>query len=495
MDGGVLACNPATSGCNKKLSQVADPWIAIFDWKNWHGISVDALIRTSMNPTIDTLLIALESHFPQYPDAITDGDLLIHFAKLVESIDNDDTPHPLVVNLSFGRLHEPGDALDATCNQMVCGPGALSCQIARLLKYLTRPDPDRPDTVVVAARGNDVLELGPGELKGVVSVGMTDLTEMADGGTVVDPWENPPNADALMPGGHFCLTLEKSPQHTPPDTLDSVLPTGSSFSAALFSAMLAEQLLDDPETVKAHLDNGPLWMPRSDCFDDGCPFLLHHDGTDFPILSGRGNARIMEIVTGDVSNCGTQAPEDLKANLLVVRGSGPYKHLTLPELTARTHRQTPETNGCVPCRGAGAVPQGAPLAGRSQPAPTDLKAIVDGLPHQAGLGPKGPKPSRAPTPFSLTIDMHTGWYLDHTQTLRELYLRVGQELRLVQLKEPALKRIADGYVGKLTLNGTFYALDLGAQPSLVFVISRWNPDTQREERFWKSTPVFFTPVP
>ncbi len=470
----MLACDPATSGCNKKFADMNGSWVTVVDWDNWHGKSVDALIRASTDPTIQTMLLPLEDHFPQYKDTITDADVLIHLAELVEAVDRQGTPRPLVVNMSFGRLHEPHDALNSKCDETVCGDGSLSCQLARILKYVTRATPnDKPSTVVVASRGNDVLELGPGEYDEVLSVGITDLTELAADGTVVPAWESPPKSAALMPGGGFCLGLD--PIGGPPGSFDNPMPTGSSYSSAIFAGMIAEQLLRDPYNVKPHLDGNPLWTPRSPCPDNGCPFFLNHNGKDFPILSGRGNALIMDIVTGNLSNCGLPAyPTELLADL-VAAGAEPYVYPTLPELTVGTHRPTPETNGCVPCGGCCQV---FPLS-----APAD---------KEADPGGKSRKSSRAPITIRLTIDMHSAWYLDQELTLQEVYLRVGQELRLAVLSQSQRDMIAAGQVNKLKLKGIFYALDMNAQPSLIFVVSH-NDDP--DQWFWKSTPVYLEPSP
>ncbi len=476
MDGS-LGC---TSGCGKKFSDMNHPWGLILDWKNWHGKSVDALFRSSTDPAIESMLLPLEDHFPQYKKTITDADVVYHLAELAEAVDRGGIPRPLVLNMSFGRLHESHDALNGKCDQKTCGKGSLGCQLARLLKYLSRSTVDEPGTVVIASRGNDMLELGPGEFEEVISVGMTDLTELADDGTVVQAWESPPKFDALMPGGGFCLKLDDDGD--PPDSIESALPTGSSYSAALFSGMIAEQLWLNPQTVRAHLDNGPLWTPRNKCFDDGCPFLLSHSGTDFPILSGNGNARIMEFVTGNLSTCGpSDTMEDLSADL-IASGVGPYIYPTLPELTVSTHRQTPDTATCVPC---GGCCQSFPFS-----APADQKANPGGASRKPA---QGSGPGRVPTTISLTIDMHSSWYIYPTELkIEQLYLRVGQELRRVDLNSTALLPIANGEVDKLTLTGTFYTLDMNAQPSLIFVISRVaNPD----EWFWKSTPVYLEPAP
>ncbi len=469
----ILACNPNTSGCGKKISAMNEPWVMAIDWDNWHGKSVDALIRATTDPMIGTMLLPLKDHFRQYPDVITDADVLIHLAEVVDAVDRGVAPRPLVVNMSFGRLHEPNDALDATCDEKVCGMGSLGCQLARILGYVTRPDPTRPATVVVASRGNDLLELGPGEFGEVLSVGMTDLTELATDGTVVPSWESPPMYDALMPGGGFCLGLD--PVGGAPGSYDAAVPTGSSFSSAFFSGMIAEQLWRNPQGVKGPLAGGPLWTPRSPCPDNGCPFYLNHNGIDLPILSGRGNALIMDIVTGNLSGCGQSPfPTELPVDL-VAAGAGPYVYPTLPQLTAGTHRPTPETNGCVPCEGCC---QAIPLS-----APAD---------KEADPGGKARRPSRAPITIKLTIDMHSGWYLDQELTLQEVYLRVGQELRLADLNESERDLIADGHVNKLKLKGTFYALDMKAQPSLIFVVSR---NATPDQWFWKSTPVYLEPAP
>ncbi len=468
-----LDCDPAQSGCGRQLaSMTAEPWIHIVDYLTWHGKSVDAVVRGSTDPRIKTLIAPLESHF-QHLGGVVDADVIFPYADLAEAIDHGNTLPPLVTNMSFGRRHDDtgGDARDISCVEQACGPGALSCQIAHLLDHITRARPDGTRTVAVAAHGNDNLALTPSALEDVVSVGMLDLTRLG-AGVALPAWETPAPVDALMPGNGLCVELQtRQDPDGQPDKIQTPLPGGSSYSAALYTGMIAEQLLHDADAVLDRIDQGPLWSPRRTCSDDSCPFVLDHGGTLFPGLTGNGGERIWETLFDDPADCGVLAGYSLFARL-VSPGIGPYGYPTLPELRS-THRPAPEPNSCVPCA---ACCQYFPWQ-----QPGTLAATVQGA-----------RGARTSVTISLEIDLHSTWMIDQDLTLEELYLRLGSETRLIELKAPVLAEIASGNVGFLNVEGAFSNLDMSTQPSLVSVLSWDDPDGDKE-RFRRSTPMILRP--
>jgi len=305
MDSG-LACGPP-SGCGKTFSELSsESWVYVVDFADsqglpgWHALSVDLVIRTTSDPSVETLIDPLEPNL--CPD-VTDADVLISLAKLAEAIDHDGVDAPDAINMSFGRQLEEGDATNAECDSEEPCEGGLSCQIAQLMAHIIRPSVEEPRrTIAVAAHGNHREPLFPGALDEVIHAGMLDLTKLARTGVVEPALETPAGSQALMPGNGLCLRL---PGNRDNELHETANPAGSSFSASILTGLLTDAILHYPSEVEPLLGVG-MWTPKEVCDQDGiCTFRLRHShGSTFLSPVGAGSDRLYEATTQDLSNCG-----------------------------------------------------------------------------------------------------------------------------------------------------------------------------------------------
>ncbi len=442
----------AGAGCDNSLDLVEEPWVAVIDWDNWHGRSVDWVLRGSTQSAVETVLLDLKIVVPG-GRGVTDVEVIARLAEIIQAIDVKDVPVPEVVNMSFGRLRQPDDADDTSCDRR-----RLSCQVARLLGHLARSGataPNRPGTVMVAAAGNHGESLFPGSIQGVVATGALDLQQLALAGDVDFAWETPAGAQALMPGAGICLR-----QGSGDTALEMPLPAGSSFSAAIYSGWLTEALKYSRDLVLDRLQARGLWTPWQSCEAPTCPYYLVQGDVTFPSPSGRASQRVVETVYDNPAFCGTVRGGRLDPDLLPA--ADPTRGLSLVEWMASEHRPAPEPDPCVPCSLC-----------------RDLERQEPGTPG-----------TTVTVPLAGDIDLHSAWRMPQNTRLDALYLRLGQEYWLFDLAPSQRKAIAVGDVGFLGIDVTLHNPDLSAQPSLVSLITI-DPGTPEEGHFWHATPLIF----
>ena len=456
-----VSCAPGT-GCHTTLNTVMEPWVAIVDWDNWHGGSVDALIRQATTSGVQTVLFKLESLLAACRPQISDVDVLAHLGALAEHMD-DGHAGPLAVNLSFGRLVDGADPESGGC-----APDTLACQLSLLVDHLQRPRPSAPEgPVFLAAAGNHRDYLFPAHLQQVVEVGSLDLTRLRATEEITSSWETPEFPVlpwALMPAS-FCVELGD-----PDQPIESVLPTGASFATAFFTAWLTDAMLVDRQRVLDQLTLGPHWTPKRDSFDG--VFQLAHNGTFFPTRSENAAQMLADALHKDPARCTDGEGKFLFARLVEVTDS-PFAHLSVLEWTASEHRPAPEPDPCVPCALCCQAPSQGNLTAR-----------------QAWRSNKASTTSQT---LELDIDLSGSWELASGMGLKGLFLRTGGELRRLDLAQPLLDLIAQGNVANLKILGTFTSFDAREQPSLISLLS-WTEDEDGQPRLvWDSTPLLLRP--
>ncbi|MCH9648816.1 MAG: S8 family serine peptidase [Deltaproteobacteria bacterium] len=468
--------------CATAPDDVVADWVAILDWDNWHGRAVDQVVRSTTDPSIQTVLIPLESRILPSPE-ITDVDFLLSIAGLVDLLD-DGLRRPLMMNMSFGRLHDTTDPVSTSCQ-----PHRLSCQISRLLNHLAQPSGSlEPRTTLVAAAGNHRNPLFPAGLEGVVSVGALDLTQYTKDGIAQASWETPvlPGfPEALMPGSALCMSVVSGGH------LETTMaPSGSSFSSAFFAGWLADAFLWEPAEVRAHLDLGAGWGTEKNCTSDPtCPYALAHEGKLFDSPSGKGGQRMAEVLTQDPRTCGPPSVPivSIAANLVYAGssdgsvGTSPLNRLSLIGLVADQLKPAPLPITCVSCSlccessfstdfrsgtevGEESKPRGGLVSGKS--------AIVG----QTG-------------PVELQVDLHNGWALPDNMELETMYARIPPQLLRLDLNEEELDQIQAGEVSYLDLSGDIQTPDLSSQLSMISVIRLYDPDSETHSYFWNATPL------
>ncbi|MEM7355202.1 MAG: hypothetical protein AAF657_30610 [Acidobacteriota bacterium] len=463
----------ASVGCYRDFQAVKAPWIYIPDLEDRHGLMVESVVRRSADPAINTLLDPIEPLAPGRCPSPSDADVLVALAHLAEAIDHGGTPAPLAINMSFGRRYESTDARDASCDPLGgtdCA-GSLSCQIARLLAHITRPDPEEaPRSLAIAGAGNHAGELlFPAGLGETVSIGMLDLTRFAADGTVLPAKETPTDPDGLMPGNGHCLQLVTSQPVS--STFEIAAPPGASFATALFTGMASTVLWEEGTGFFEHIEAGPLWTPYQACTGGTCPFVLQHNGSTFTSKSLAGGRRLQEIVEGDISQCGTAVGQLTAAAKVVPATEDPFLYDSLIDLIGDTHNPLPEPDPCVPCY-------------------LCCEGAIDGAVTKA-LARRGSQASRQ-NQIDLTLDLHSGWQFPVELTLEKLYLRVGLEILALNLTPRDLDDIARGAVRTIELHGVVPpTLDWDEQPSLVTRFSWFDPQTLQKRIAWDSTAIVF----
>ncbi len=452
-----IDCRPGDA-CSNSLSTIQGDWVAIIDWDDWHGRTVDRVTRTTMGLATETVLVALESHVLPSP-AITEADLIMTLATVAQAVDQG-TPPPLVINMSFGRMREIDDPRGIQCPE-----DRLSCQVSLLLNHLARPgDNGAPGSVLVAAAGNHQEPLFPAWLEHVVSVGALDFAQFFANHVVVPSWETPLALDfpqALMPGEALCLNA-----FIAGDFVEWMPPAGSSFASAFFSGWLMEALLFQPAPVYTALGSGPGWQPRQVCTAGSpCFFALAHGATTFTSRTASAGQRMMAALAEDGSNCGSSQGLGLSITVELEPldpSKNPFLSPSLVEMVSDRLKPAPEPDPCVPC---------------SMCCGSDL------LPTQ-GLGS-----ASGVVEVNLEIDLHLGWKLLDGMELEEMFVRLPPDLLYLPLSKLDRYHIGNGDVAFLNLHGQVQSFDPSRQPTLVSLLSWYDPAENKLSYFWDATPI------
>lgn len=457
-------CDPV-DGCATSLSALRDPWIAIVDWDNWHGRIVDKVIRFTTDLQVQTKLFGLESVIPGSP-GITDVDVIASLATIAEAIDSG-VPAPELINMSFGRFVELGDATTNSCH-----PERLSCQISRLLTHLERPAGSlQRRTTIVAAAGNHQKALFPAILDHVLSVGSLDMALFAANGTAQPSWETPSIGSfprALMPGAGHCVNVADSGM-----PIETIAPAGTSFAAGIFSGWLTDALLHKPRKVLAQLDDrSATWVPRSTCPSVGsCLIELAHGSTTFTGRSERAYQQMLRLLNDDPTTCGTARAglTSISADLVtVLPAESPFRYPS-GTTAAAFFKPAPEPDPCVPCTLCCEIaPSTSPLAKRAAQPPVPSRRALD----------------------VLEIDLHNGWTVPTGTEVKALYFRLPLGLFKLDLSPAALSDFRNGNIGWLTVRGSVLSsFDYGLQPTLIALLEYVDPVTGNTQIFWDSTPL------
>ncbi len=475
-----LACE---GGCSNTLKKVKAPWIYVPDFEGWHGRAVDTLVRASTDFKVQTVLDELGVDQLKDCPGTTDVDLIVSFAKVAEAVDFDGVPSPLAVNMSLGRAQRMEDAVDALCKEDACQSGSgLSCQVARLLEHLTWPPAanlPRPRAVAVAAAGNHkVLHLFPASLDGVVAAGGMDHTLFADG-DAVSSWETPVDdvtsfPQALMPATPHCLDLLFEPPSGPPVRREAIVPSGTSFSAALFTGIVTDVIERNGETVMMPLlrPGTSGWEPRLDCNGSFCEYRLAQGTKVFQGLSGRGGDVLKAVFENDPGNCDPVPNPVESATLKEVDESHYPTRLQSLAAVLNGTRPAPEPDQCAPCAGC---------CGR------DLRTNLTNLTPPT----KAERPGKTTTGYvdvSLEIDLHAQWAVPPEYVLEDLYLRFGDRFWKLEQLSVGIEEFAQGNVAYLKIAGRLYKPDFDTQPSMVSVLS-FAADTDPPGSYWHPTPL------
>lgn len=405
------------------------PWIALVDWRGWHGASVRTLARQMAVGAVSSRFYALDDPaLPFLGDTIGDGHVLAQLCRVAEDRAARDEPL-LAVNMSFGRRRADGDPEGADCE-----PDSLACQIARVLAHL-RGEGATP----IAAGGNHARFLFPAVLDDAIATGALDLVDY-----VRPQWESPIGVDALLPGNALCVAGRAAP-------------AGSSYATALFTGWYAMAAVADPGIDPFAGSWRPSWSQELEC-----PRLMQ-DGTP----RGPCNPALEEVLAGilyggEASGCwsepGTGGRPLLTTSLLPAELPPPVP--SLDHWVARQHRPAPESDPCIPCVGY----------------------------DFAAKGPADP-----PRPAEILIALSATAGMDETVHVDRVLFRTGGTFRPLGLDPLDLLLLARGALGGISLGGLEDLPQILHQPSLIYVLKTDPAadcdDPANTACYWTSTPL------
>jgi len=309
------------------------PWVAVLDFSKTatpddetpHGHAVSWTIRLLSDDRAWIGFFPLDEDLTHLGVAgASDVHVLFQLCDVLEYIQEYPDNKPLSVNMSFGRL--------ANDDLGPCDPNqspALSCQIRAALDILSGEG-----VALAASSGNHGEVMFPADYDKVISAGRLDLHRY-DGSNHPGVWQNSPETSAFFPGDGMQLEdVDKPPLF---------LPSGSSFSAAAFtaglvSALESDQLIGDLNDGLFFLRQRPLsnrfqlvhWSPNATWTAP----LPNAFGSLFSRLRSGSSSHVTpnEIHRPDPSN------------------DFPGLSPSFPVHLANTH-PGPETNPCLPCTG------------------------------------------------------------------------------------------------------------------------------------------------
>ncbi|MEM6793085.1 MAG: S8/S53 family peptidase [Acidobacteriota bacterium] len=443
-----------------------EPWVAVIDWDDWHGWAMSWTIRQTMAPqALPIVLFPLgeERLEPADDDSEETDDLslLTQLCALTEAVDSGFVARPSVINMSFGRAAGPGTA-----------PSGLAQVVNDVLDYLGQASATGGPAALVAAAGNHRQLLFPAAHPGVLAAGAADLVALKNQGEYRPSWESPPVEDpmALFPAGGLCLQYGDS-QGKPAARL---MAPGSSFAAAVFSGMLAEQLQLDAALIEQL--PGVAWTPS--LLQPSVPpeILLER-------LQGQALADCAPALAPDPSlTFRFSAEEPIAASDL------PNKSLV--DVAQKRLRPTPEPDPCVPCMSSDLNPGGGGLD--QNPDSRMLKS-----PFAAQRGASRNRPGR-----DLVIDLSgaTVSLEDLEYDLKALYLRTGDWLYPLTPAGGHLSEVARGAPRALVIEEMGFLVESGEQPSLVYVLGNRESDPGEESGegaavYWTAAPILLQPGP
>ncbi len=405
------------------------------DWDDDHGFSVVELIASIFGPATETLFASLDD--PQLDPLgteVNDFHVLAQLCNVAEGIDRKDEMVPEGVNMSFGRNVVARDADDPA----ICDESAATCQIARVIDYLRAKD-----IFFVAAAGNHQTALFPGTLKDVASAAMLSPNPFSTHGEVIAGWESPEDFTALTLGSGLCLG-------------DWAAPSGSSYSAAMFSGWLAFLREEDPGLDPVSpLVWAPRWEPRL-----GCYVLTHGRRTH-----GRCNAAIDDYFEGvrgsNSEGCWSARRAEVAAGPPPTDPEAPPASPSYAVWSESTG-PAPASDPCVPCE-ASSNGSGGPGSGNG-----------------------------------MTLNMSQSAPMAEGQILDSVMLRVDTDFYPLALTSQQLQDIQHAALPELDLPGWSQLLKIGSQPSFWYQ-SKTDPAIDcidvPDECFWSSTPITIPPLP
>jgi len=434
--------SPCAGGsCWSAHNTLADPWVAVIDWDDWHGEAVGWTVQQAARPGTQVALFPLQEIFDDCP-GIHDSDVVVRLAELVEVVDRRNIDPPRVINMSFGR-HTYAAPMASELDPERCSNNRLDCHLIRLLRHLGSAPGEPLRTVLVASSGNDGELLLPGGAVPVVAVGALDLTAFQVTGDPLSSWETPDGpgeVQVLMPGSGHCMTDS--------DYRSWMAPSGSSFSAALFSGWLSEALFTDPVTVGQELGLPGLWQPIYGAPHAACRVLLRHGSRTISTPSCRAGELVLSALETGLGTCGVDGAQKVvqlwMQPIKKTQPQFPFGLESYSVVAADRFGPTPRPQPCVPC---------------------SMSCQID-LP--AGGPPTG---KRKRTEVSLTLDLHSGWALADEMTIEALYLRFpNDDWQQVFSATPSLladqlKMISRGQVSELVIKGALLEPELRHQPS------------------------------
>lgn len=416
------------------------PWIAILDWNDSHGLSVDKLADTLSGPQVETRFYGLDDpDLGPLGDDVGDQHVLAQLCAVAVDAESAAPDEPLLaVNMSFGRLTEEDDAGDGPS----CDDGSLSCQIARVLERLWLGG-----ATPIAAAGNHKSLIFPASLAETVATGAIDVQAFVQRGETQPTWETPSTTDGLLPGQALCVD-------------GSVVAAGSSYSAAFLSGWYALLALDGLVGDGVGRPWAPAWSP-----DEGC-FVLGSAGE----LFGGCNPNLEEVLAGlargPASGCWSEIGAGGAPILESALPADPQSQPPIPSLDAwvAENRPAPESDPCIPCVGDGAAVFGE------------------------GSGP------------DLVVNLSASQPIDARDgILDEVLLRIDDGFYPLGLSEADLAALQDATAGGLRLNGFLPLLPPDEQASLVYLfktitnVSCRDQGPNSELCFWSSTPLLVMP--
>lgn len=307
------------------LSAIPDnePWIALIDWNNEHGLTVaETLSRVAKGMPVQLFELDAEASREVLGDAVGDAHVLMQLCAIAE---HSKTTPPTVVNLSFGRWNQP-------LPQANPGP-SLEGEIRQLIHELAKK------THFVAAAGNDGLMLFPAVIPEVLSVGALDLAAFRRG--VVAPSRiSPQETDAFFPANG--ILLEQGNVAWP-------LPPGTSYASALASGWLATLNSESRELVFEAV--GELLAPQRTEAGNYELFLGSQK------LAGSVNtvaSRLLDIAAVPAADAWSKlklpaGPRRLEWIIGEIDG---IPERTWTEVRGRANSPAPDSYPCVPCADA-----------------------------------------------------------------------------------------------------------------------------------------------
>ncbi len=475
------------------LQPQVGPWIATFDWNDWHGKTVGFAISTLTNHEIPVALYAFEDLVSLQPElGVTDLHVLGLACRLAEDIDRNGYDRPLVVNMSFGRPQDPGQAAgigNGTGGNSVCDE--LACQIGRVFDHLTTtPTTGEPGTTIIAAAGNFQLLDYPAADDSVLAAGSMDIARFNTAGVLESSWETVDlggEPQHLMIGYPICLSY----LNTVDEWHSWEAPAGTSYASGLLSGWLARQQNLAPITNPGGAALAPTWGwtntgEPSIFLSKGMEQLIKFPHAAFGILArafGRSNVP-----------CGRAA---LKDRILDVYNNGPTSSTSsLGQSIAASQGGTkpnPVPQPCVPCSlldDPGSAFKSLVPASRKPAFGTSTRraskllspSTVSTKPRPAALTPAPLTPPDPP----LYLDMSAHATMPEEQEVAQLFLRIDSDLYDLQVTAEQLASFSAGAYSHIGFSGFRHLFCAGKQPSLLYMIRVEGG----EANAWGSTPIF-----